>query len=287
LICIWGDFAPDFLKKNLNYQRGAKGYLFSRILEVKSVGNVDVLFIGSSHSYRGFDTRIFKKYDINSFNLGSSAQTPIQTRILLERYLTKLNPKKVIFEVNPASFVNDGVESGLDLISNDKNTFQSVKMVFEMKHIKLLNTLIYALYNDILHREKGFKESHNKGKDKYVKGGYVESELEFYKKTNDTLVKKWEWKEKQFEELESIYQFVTSKKIELILVQAPITQTSYNSYLNNDEFDSKVKKYGNYYNYNKVKLLKDERHFEDFHHLNQLGVEIFNRHFINEVLLKK
>ena len=49
-------------ESNINYRIGSSGHMYSRLLEVKSYGRVDLLFLGSSHTYRGFDTRIFSKY---------------------------------------------------------------------------------------------------------------------------------------------------------------------------------------------------------------------------------
>jgi hypothetical protein len=287
VICIWGDYVPDVFKENLNYKRGSKGYLFSRVLDAKSTEDVDLLFLGSSHSYRGFDTRIFEKHSFRTFNFGSSAQTPIQTKLLLDRYLKQLKPKKIIFEVNPASFVNDGVESAIDLISNDRNTVESVKMAFELKHIKVFNALIYGFYNDFLEREKNFTEKRENKEDMYIKGGYVESKLRFYKVHLDTMPRTWKWNESQFKAFESIYQKIKEEGIELILVQAPITKSTYSLYTNNHEFDQRLSKFGNYYNFNTIIKLDDERHFEDFHHLNQNGVEEFNAYFIENILKKK
>lgn len=286
-ICIWGDFAPNFLKKNLNYKRGGNGHLFTRVLEVKNIKkNTDVLFLGSSHAYRGFDTRIFEKHKINSFNLGSSAQTPIQSEVLIDRYLKRINPEKVVFEVNPASFINDGVESAIDLISNDINTLGCFKMALKINHIKVYNTLIYGVYNDLLRREESFVENPVKGNQTYVKGGYVESKLEHYVKTNDTIQRTWQWNQSQFEAFEKVCEKIRSKNIELILVQAPITKSTYSLYDNNDEFDSRIREYdyGIYYNFNNKVKLDDEKHFADFHHLNQDGVNVFNNYFIENIL---
>ena len=90
------------------------GHMYSRISEIKNQEDVDILFLGSSHAYRGFDTRIFLENGYKSFNLGSSAQTPTQTKVLVERYLGSLNPELVIYEVYPKTFTMDGVESSLD-----------------------------------------------------------------------------------------------------------------------------------------------------------------------------
>jgi hypothetical protein len=101
LIIVWGEIAPDILKKNMNYRIGSKGHMYSRIQELRETKNIDILFLGSSHSYRGFDTRIFSGNGYKSFNLGSSSQTHIQSNILLKRYIDQLIPKLVIYEVNP------------------------------------------------------------------------------------------------------------------------------------------------------------------------------------------
>ena len=83
--------------------------MFTRLKEVKTVKNVDILFLGSSHTYRGFDTSIFHDCGYSAFNLGSSSQTPIQTLTLANRYLKQLNPKLVVLEVYPGNFTGDGV----------------------------------------------------------------------------------------------------------------------------------------------------------------------------------
>ena len=101
------------------YRIGSAGQMFNRVNDIPNHHGSDVLFIGSSHTYRGFDTRLFEKAGYKSFNLGSSAQTPMQTELLLHRYLDEINPKSIVFEVYHVLFQNDGIESMADLISND------------------------------------------------------------------------------------------------------------------------------------------------------------------------
>src|SRR5690554_458534 len=88
LLYTMGTFAPAIATPNI-LNKDIVGHTETRLKEVKSFGDVDILFLGSSHAYRGFDTRIFKKAGFRSFNLGTSAQTPLQTQILLRRYLDR------------------------------------------------------------------------------------------------------------------------------------------------------------------------------------------------------
>src|SRR5215217_8103310 len=86
---------------NLKFPIGGNGHLFSRLKELDTVKNVDILFLGSSHAYRGYDVRKFNRLGYSAFNLGSSAQTPVQTELLVKTYLAQLNPKVVILDIHP------------------------------------------------------------------------------------------------------------------------------------------------------------------------------------------
>ena len=59
LILMWGEFSPT--ERNLKYSLGNNGHSFLRFKEAKEKRNIDILFLGSSHAYHGFDTRIFEK----------------------------------------------------------------------------------------------------------------------------------------------------------------------------------------------------------------------------------
>ncbi|HRG59203.1 MAG TPA: hypothetical protein PK323_09620 [Bacteroidia bacterium] len=287
LICVWGEFMPGIFKKNLNYFRaGSYGGMMSRLEEVKTVKNVDILFLGSSHTYRGFDNRIFKKAGFQTFNLGSSAQSPMQTLLLLNRYLDQLNPKTIIYEVYPNSFTSDGIESSLDIIANDKNDFGSIQMALKQNHIKIYNSLIYGFYRDFFNRNKGEKEKKKNGNDTYINGGFLQKDLSYFKHIkypNNT----WNLNGKQWSYFEKILELIKKKNINLILVQTPITPNLYHSFNNNQAFDLKMKSYGTYYNFNDIVSLDDSLHFYDPHHLNQNGVIIFNEKLIEKLFTIK
>lgn len=279
LIIVMSEIPIQLIKPNINYQKGSYGHLYSRINEIQNYKDVDVLFLGSSHAYRGFDTREYENVGIKAFNLGSSSQTPIQTEVLLERYLDILNPKIVIFETSPLNFTSDGVESSINIIANDKNDALTITNLIVWDNIKTVNTAIAGFFKDFTEQDEDFIEDKIKGEDVYISGGYVEKTIKHFSpqefnKTSNLI------KANQLESFSRIVNTMNKKHINLFLVQAPITKLLNSSFINTEEFDSTMQFYSNYYNFNELIELDDSIHFYDSHHMNQNGVSIFNKKII-------
>ena len=278
LIILMGLFlSPKF---GVRYVKGLYGFTYSRLEEVKTIRNVNILFLGSSHTYRGFDPRIFKKEGISCFNMGSSNQTHIQTEILLKRYLDIINPEMIIYEVDPSIFSTEGVESALDLISNDKNDLESVKLALKLNSLMVYNTLAYSFLNDLFTGKIHFVEDSIKGDDTYVKNGYVEKKLKYFKKTNFT---KSEIKlnQEQVHAFENCISIIKKKNIKLVFIFAPVSNSLYSSYSNVLIFNGMMNNYGKYYDFNRIIQLDDSLCFYDPEHLNQMGVALFNTKLIS------
>lgn len=280
LVCVWGSNFPTRHRSNLIYRLGDWGHTFSRMQDVKSYHDVDILFLGSSHAYRGFDVRKFDSLGLKTFNLGTSAQTPIQTKALLKRYLKQLNPDTIIYEVSPILLSYEPVESTLSLIANDKNDIHTLEMVLDINHVKTYNTAIYAAYRDMMGLNDEFKENKSRADDLYISGGYVQKRMKRfrYKKHKD---KTLEPKPIQLNAFYYIIDMIMDQNIELILVQTPMTKSLYDSHITNAEFDDKMEGISTYYNFNEILQLDDSIHFYDTHHMNQDGVDIFNAALID------
>jgi hypothetical protein len=276
-VCIVGTYMPQYFKFGMRYKRSGGGHLFSRIEEVKKTKDVDILFVGTSHCYRGFDTRIFTKAGYKSFNLGSSIQTALQTEVLMKKYLDRLNPKLVVFEVNPVIFGSDGVESSLDLISNDRIDLLTVKMAFNVNRPKSYNTLIYGLYRQIFNLGNEDKELQKYFHDTYIPGGYVETKRS---RCADAMYKykptAYEFCDKQLEAFYNVLAMLRAKKIPYVLLQAPISKPLYRSKTNNRYVDSLLASKGRYYNFNRLLRMDDRADFFDDNHLNKQGVNKFD-----------
>ena len=273
---LWSSFLPSYMSKNVRSCMGCYGHTFTRMQDAQKTKNVDVLIVGSSHAYRGVDPRILKKDGISAFNLGSSAQTPINTKVLLHQYLDQIKPKLVVYEAYAGTMNIDGVESSLDILSNNKIDINSIKMANEIHNLLAYNTLIFSGFRQTFGLNKTFSEVAHQGEDTYISPtGYVETK--FRKNIfNDEKISKWDLIENQKEEFENNITFIKSKGIEVYIIQAPITKTLYNSINNNKEVDQFLGKLGNYKNYQNLIELKDSTDFFDNNHLNQIGVEKFN-----------
>lgn len=279
-------FVSKHPKTNLNYPIAKFGHTFSRLNDAKKTQSKKVLFLGSSITYRGFDNRFFRKNGISAFNLGTSAQTPVQTELLLKRYLDSITPEIVIFEVSPGMIQNSGEEAAIDIIANDTITVETIKMALKVNRLKTYNTLLYGYYRQYFHRNDSITEHRWKAKDIYHINGYVETKKEGFK---NSWIRDIEFQQnpKQLMALDRIVSMLKKKKIPYYLVMAPKTKAVYNSYTNIDNHIELMKTKGRFINFQNALPLVDSIHFYDHYHLNQKGVLIFNQKVIDTLKLAK
>jgi len=285
IIVAWKEFGPKEHTKNIPHYIKSSGFTYTRMQEVKKTNDIDLLILGSSHAYRNFNTSFFDRLNLSSFNLGSSSQTHIQTNLLLNRYLHLLNPKIALYEVYPFTMTADGVESSLDLIANDANDLQSLKMAINTRNIKVVNSFIYSVYNQYF-QEKEDEELVKKSGDKYIQGGFVESKEKEYSATKYE-EQEWHYLDQQINYFKKNVSLLKENGVEVIFIYAPITRNRYNSYTNHDEFFELIKKQGDFINFNDLSIWEDSLHFNDSHHLNSKGREVFNSILVDSLKRRK
>lgn len=291
-ICVGGLILPDFLRRNLLSGISDTGQTNRRLAEADTTDMVDILFLGSSRAYRGFDTRIFAKAGYTSFNLGTSNQSPEQSYYLLQKYVVKLQPKTVIFEVNPDIFSGDGAESATDIITHSKPDIELLKMTWAVRNIKAVNGFIFSCLRYIFFVGKQDKVDSENVSNPYVPGGYIATKDSMYNEDKGNAYY-CELNDDQLAAFDKIVKFLHTKEIRTLLVQAPVVEKLYNTCPENEKFDKLMKNKGIYYNFNlshhyfgSEKLtgtrfdlgtkLTETTYFSDGQHLNQKGVEIFN-----------
>lgn len=280
IFLLWSNLIPfQAFKKNLNFKMGSYGNMYSRIQEADTVSNVDILVLGSSHAYRGFDPRVFKEYGLKVFNLGSSNQTPQQALVLTKTYLKELNPQLVIYEVYPGIFQQDGLESTLDLVANGPLNKELLKMTIELNHLKAYNALLYRVYLEAFGKYNDFVEPIRKpvDHDTYIAGGYVQKDDSYLRDQSLNGTHIWNFRDDQWKHLNEVKSMLDAKNIELLMVQSPVDSTYYRNGSNNLEIDQKFQGLGDYINFNSFMSLHYGEDLYDLHHLKQSGVEKFNR----------
>lgn len=142
--------------------------------------NPEILILGSSSAYRGFDPRVFAARGYRSFNLGSSSQTPIQSEVLLHRYLKTHTPRTVLMEVAPLGLDLSILEGTLVLVTNAPVDVPTFEFVVDAGNIRAWNAGIHALGKQLLWGPVRTTEMADNGLDRYIPGGYVERRMSHY-----------------------------------------------------------------------------------------------------------
>ncbi len=275
LLCFFGEIG---WVRTAATRMGDEGHLNSRVKDIRNYHNIDILFLGSSHCYRTFDTRFYAAGGYSCFNLGSSNQTPIQTYVLLHRYLDSLNPGLVVFEVHPDIMRNDGVESAVNLLCNTPLTCQATRMAFSLCNMKVINTWLYAVYNQkIQHRLDHFREDTVIGHYRYIPGGFCEVDTsEFvrkhYPRTTLTIAPK------QMEALKKCLALLHEREIPYLLVEIQDAYQLRKTFANHPWFEQQMSALGPYHY--EVLPMEDTIHFFNSNHLSQPGIRLYNEHLL-------
>lgn len=283
-----------YLTPNIKSSRGGYAHSLERFQELNNYPKKEVLLIGSSHAYRGFDPRILFP-EGNSFNLGNSAQTPYVTFHLLQSFLDSIQPKKVIYEAywGPLSASSSSVESSIDVISNKPINYGDIKMVLGQKNILSFNSLNYSMIKNLID-PIDTTDIEYFDFDSYIAGGYVSktSNKGYLSNTNNLNFpsKNIELNDYQIKYLVKCIELCKKKNVEFVALRTPVMSeyiSSFENFIEISEFtDSLFKshqvKYQDFCSKSAIEQmkLKTDEDFSDAHHLTQSGVEKFNSHWM-------
>lgn len=251
--------------------------------------SIKLIFLGSSHAYRAFNPKIFKNnLKINSFNMGSSSQSPIESYYTLNQILKYQKPKLIVYEVYWEMFED---KRPFDAKSYENSLLKSTVMRFSSKKEQYINSIftsdkyIQAWKNLFKNRKMDYGEC-------YCGKGFVENNTvanQSMLQSNNTFknIAQFKVNPLQIKYFNRIVNLCKAKKIKLILVTVPIPPSSLAMVKNytgiHNYFYTLAKKYKlKYYDYNylnrKLKLLTD-KDFKDSDHINNYGVKILDKHF--------
>jgi hypothetical protein len=281
-----------------NKQRFQDFYSMSR-------NSIDLVFVGSSHSYCSFNPEVFDQVlGINSFQLGMPLQHPDATYYTLREVFNYQRPDLVVmelyFDMLDDSFVLAQADSLFEVMNNAelydefvsevfpfneklKNTIPLIK--YQQPFINYMNKLLedYLTDNGIIREYKP-----QQGEEYYGSKGYIYSDMvisydEMYKdnqfRTMD--LRKFDISLAQQKYLDKIIALCNIYNTKLIFITAPIAPVSLEFIDNYDDIYSTLKSYAQLNDVEYIDLNTDvpedmfvNHNFRDDAHLNNSGADI-------------
>jgi len=280
VVCFLIVNSPPFIRRLASAVTGVRWGMTTanysnKATEVKSLQNdsLDVLFMGSSHAYRTFDTQFFDSVGVRAFNLGTSAETPINSIQLLTGTSHYLKARTVILELYPRVFTMDGVEAYMNLL-NGMNEYlpDQAKTAFLLRDRRTILCYLgrrLALGEPYVTRTKT---------DVYVKGGFVRNDM-IGKLGNNRLVIPEKVNEAQFEACSQMIEVLQQRKVEMVAVIVPIPALSPETKVQYDKLTKRIAEmcrihHVKFIDFNQFVSYPAE-YFYDADHLNYTGVQAF------------
>ena len=261
-----------------------------RFRDIENMHNVDILFVGSSHSYASFDPRVFSEKELTSFNLGTPSQTPLNTYYLLEKYLPRLNPKLVIYEIYFPNLASDGLESFYDLAANQAPSTGLLSMALATRNPHALNSFTARLIESLMGGDTEALQLSSPHLT-YMEGGFVAHNNRLkdtlFGKTEDIVVDGTQWGYVQ-----DIFDLLHSTSAKVLVVVTPMPDGEVNTITNYADVsgliadlcaDASIP----YYDFNAAPGLIQLEFYADYHHLNAAGAELFSAMILDSLAINQ
>lgn len=123
------------------------GITYKKFRDFNPTEKYDVIVLGSSHAYRGYDPEIFNQYGLSMYNLGSSNQSIMASYFIASNYINRHNCKTVILDVYDRVFKQESIEPLSDIIQNITSEKVARQIAFASKDIRAVNMLTLRFYN--------------------------------------------------------------------------------------------------------------------------------------------
>ena len=245
----------------------------SMLKELDETTEFDIVVLGSSHAYRGYDPRVFKAKGINLFNAGSSAQTFETSLHIAKNHINFSGEEIVILDIYPLMFEVEGVETIQRLIVNETDGDAAFDLATQTKDFRSINSFV---------KRKICKNDTND----WVLKGYVGKG---YCTNPDTLgtmppADTLEFKplDKNIKDFVELYYYAQREAKKVVLVSHPMPND-----LRKIEMEEFMEKHTMESSTYFLDYTTDDRFdlhdFSDSFHLNQSGVEKFNEILIENL----
>ncbi len=267
-----------FVFRTGDYYNWPGGDSWTRYHEFDRGKRYDAIIIGSSHAYRGYDPEVFAQRGFQVYNLGSSAQTPLNTLPIINQYLDSAHCPLLIFDVYEGTFTNTGLESCADLTQNITSGKAAWGMVLNLRQIRGLNMI--ALRWCTPHREPYYTDPHP------IRNGFLangDSAKIPIKPLMDTTIN---MEERQLELFADCVRLCKERGIKLVVSQHQVRagtnhkrHAAFAEGINGTLAGTEVP----FLDFAFVPGLNDLDHFADNTHLNTAGARIFTAQLVDSL----
>lgn len=282
--------------------------------------SIDLVFIGSSYAYRSFDPDIFdKELNVNSFNMGSPLQKPVESYYILKETLKHQKPSLVVYDMNWGVFNEDKYFNtklwNFDNMKFSPNKIRYLINVFDddqyipavsksARYHDDMNKLIKSLFNNSVPVSN--QEHINSYLQKYKgKGFIINNDIVTLESINDKFKnskknpRSYKWDERQLKYFYKIIELCKKEDIKIVLVTAPVAPSylkNYSTYwYDYDEIHETAKniaeelklEYFDYNTINKDESIVTDIDFSDTNHLNYAGAQKISLDLANRLKTKK
>ncbi len=245
----------------------------------------DAIVLGSSHAYRGYDPRIFEQSGMNLFNAGTSSQNAKGSLVLYNEYLRNRTDVFILDIYDPV-FELEGTESNMRLIQNVPTNEAAVALVQQEFKMYTVNAMAVRLASLNVKDEAPNND--------YVKNGFCEKKGILYavEPLNDSV---FDANEEMFVAFETLIKQMQADGKRIVLCSHPLPASAglhnyHDKFL--ARFTPLIQRLGVPYidlTYYSEGFGVNE--FADLSHLNQQGVELYNRLLLrnsnfNEAVIK-
>ena len=261
-----------------NTYRGGHTYVAFRQFDPKA--KYDIIVLGSSHAYRGYDPAIFKKYNYNLFNLGTNSQINLVSYFIAREFIRKENCKNVIFDIYDPVFKRHSLESVSDYIQNSLSTRYVLRLMKEEKDIRTINMFTMRYFNDF----NGVFNPDTAG----IKQGYVpyftqlKSDAKRLERDNIP-------DDKALIHFEELIKYLQHEGINVIMAEHPlptnftIPKAKHEQFL--ESINPILKKYNiPFYDHLYDSTMTDIQYFSNTNHLSVAGVAKYNEALLKELI---
>lgn len=236
----------------------------------------DIIIIGTSHAYRGYDPEVFLNHGIKARALATSSQSLKSSYVVAKSLVNKNNCDLVIIDLYERIFANSSLESTADLIQHLPDNKSAARMVWEAKDIRALNMFATRLAS---YNSKPLFDSEVEMKDGF---GTSSDTISFppKKRYYDYSYKS---NPEQFKYLIKLVNYLKSEGIKVVLTECPlpyfVDSNNHQKFLN--DLEPVLKELDvPFYNYAYQSDLNDIVYFYDDNHLNRAGVKRYNEQLI-------